>query len=153
MGLFRKRRAPVPEQLGDAGYSMLAAGITVFGDIETDGTLRIDGRLEGSVRRAGMVLLGTDAVVRGNVAAREVVVGGSIEGNLSAADRVELQATAMVTGDIDAGAILVHEGGVVRGRLGIKSRNIDAPQKERRPVTPTPRGAPVLVGQNAGEAS
>ena len=141
MGLFSKRQA-VPERLGDDGYSVLAAGLTVFGDIETDGTLRIDGALEGSVRRAGMVLLGADATVRGNIAAREIVIGGSVEGNLEATDRAELHATAVVAGDIDAGAILVHEGGVVRGRMHIRTRATEASGRKRKgdatqPATPT----------------
>lgn len=142
MGLFSKRQ-PVPEKLGDAGYSMLAAGITVYGDIDTEGTLRVDGTLEGSVRRAGLVIIGEGATVRGNVVAREVVVGGSIEGNIEATDRAELQTSAVVTGDIDAGAILVHEGGVVRGRLQIRTR---APEPgKRKKGEPAPMVAPALV--------
>ena len=150
MGLFSKRKA-VPERLGDDGYSVLAAGITVFGDIETDGTLRIDGSLEGSVRRAGLVLLGPDATVRGNISAREIVVGGSVEGNLEAVDRAELQATAMVAGDIDAGAILVHEGGVVRGRMHIRTRAAEAPGRKRKGEA-TQAATPTLVPAT-GDAS
>ena len=87
------------------------------GDLETAGSLRIDGKLEGTIRRADTVVLGVGATMSGDVYAREVVVGGSITGNIHATERVELQATAIVTGDVLTQTILVQEGGVVNGRV------------------------------------
>ena len=47
MSLFKRRPdSSLPSPAG-AGYSVLDANLAVRGDIETDGTLRIDGRLEG----------------------------------------------------------------------------------------------------------
>jgi cytoskeletal protein CcmA (bactofilin family) len=127
MSLFSKRRegAVHPPPGGD-GYSVLHANLTVVGDVETDGTVRIDGRLEGSVRRAGLVILGAGSTIKGNVSAREVIVGGSVSGDIVAAERVELQPSAIVTGDIEAGSVLVHEGGAVRGRMHVRSRDGEA---------------------------
>jgi cytoskeletal protein CcmA (bactofilin family) len=56
-------------------------------------------------------------VVRGNVAAGEVVVGGTVEGTVSAQDRLELQSTASVTGDIDTRSIVVIEGARINGMV------------------------------------
>lgn len=99
------------------GYSVLDAQLVMSGDLETAGSLRIDGKLEGSIRRADMVVLGVGAAMSGDVHAREVVIGGTITGNVYASERVELQATAIVTGDIVTQTILVQEGGVVNGRV------------------------------------
>jgi cytoskeletal protein CcmA (bactofilin family) len=99
------------------GYSVLDAQLVMSGDLETAGSLRIDGKLEGTIRRADMVVLGVGAVMTGDVYAREVVIGGTITGNVHATERVELQATAIVTGDIVTQTILVQEGGVVNGRV------------------------------------
>ena len=60
-----------------AGYSVLDAQMVVRGDLETDGMLRIDGRLEGNILRAGVVVLGEGAAIVGNVNARELVIGGT----------------------------------------------------------------------------
>jgi cytoskeletal protein CcmA (bactofilin family) len=89
----------------------------VSGDLDTGGSLRIDGKLEGNIRRADTVVLGVGATMSGDVHAREVVIGGTITGNVHATERVELQATAIVTGDILTQTILVQEGGVVNGRV------------------------------------
>ena len=133
MGFLGKRKPAAPLPVGD-GYSVLDAHLTITGDIETDGTLRIDGRLEGSVRRGGIVILGVGASVKGSVSANEVVVGGTVEGDIRAVQRVELQPTAVVTGDIEAGTILIQEGGALRGRLFV--RPVDAQGQPTAPATP-----------------
>jgi cytoskeletal protein CcmA (bactofilin family) len=94
------------------------------GDIETDGTVRIDGRLNGSVRRAGSVIVGTESTIQGGISAAEVVIGGTVQGNIVAVERVELQASAIVNGNIEANSILIHEGSAVNGKLNVRSREI-----------------------------
>src|SRR5687768_10729795 len=101
MGMFR-RQAEAAAPLGSTGYTVLDAHVVVRGDIETNGTLRIDGRLEGNVLRAGSVVVGPTGSVVGNVFAAEMVLGGSINGNVDVDRRVELEATAIVVGDIAA---------------------------------------------------
>jgi cytoskeletal protein CcmA (bactofilin family) len=98
---------------------VLDSHITVTGDLETDGALRVDGRLEGAILRADLVVIGEGASVVGDITSREVIVGGSVTGNIFAAQRTELQSTGIVAGDIRSAAILIHEGGVVQGRLYI----------------------------------
>ena len=146
MKLFKRGEAPSARATGDS-YSILHASLTIYGDIETDGTVRVDGKLEGSIRRAGMVILGPGAAVLGNVAAREVIIGGTVQGNIEAKERVELQPSATVTGDIDAGAILMHEGGTVRGRLNVRSHTVEI----ARPRSVTPRA--VRLATASGDAS
>jgi cytoskeletal protein CcmA (bactofilin family) len=118
MSLLARRSGPTstPTAAG-SGYSLLDAQLVVTGDLDTGGSLRIDGKLDGSVRRADTVVLGVGASMSGDVHAREVVIGGTITGNVHATERVELQATAIVTGDILTQTILVQEGGVVNGRV------------------------------------
>ena len=140
MGMFKKQDAVVRANgATQSGYSVLDAQVVVRGDIETDGMLRIDGRLEGNVRRAAVVVVGAGASIVGNVTARELVVGGTIAGNIVVETRVEVESTAEVDGDIEADAILIHEGGAVRGRLCVRTRS-GAPSGERRAL-PTPTRA------------
>jgi len=141
MSLFKRRHDPNNLPVVDAGYSVLDAQLTVRGDIETQGTLRVDGRLDGSIRHADIVVIGTGATVNGDISAREVIVGGTVQGNITATTRIELQPSAVVTGDIDAGAIMIHEGCVVQGRLTVTAtattKEKPVKVKTRAPV-PTP---------------
>lgn len=127
-------------QPGNEGYSVLDAQIIVRGDIETAGTLRIDGRLEGNVLRAGSLVVGPTGTIIGNVRATETVICGTVQGNIDVEGRVELEASATVVGDLSADTILVHEGGTVRGRLLVRSQMTEAiaapPQGLRIPPAP-----------------
>ena len=138
---FLKRRPPVPAAASSPGYSVLDAQLAVVGDLETDGTLRIDGKLRGSIRRADLVILGATAEVEGDVVAREVIVAGAVIGNIEASERAEVQATAVVTGDISSGAVLIHEGGAVRGRLLVRAH-----EERARAMRPTPRSVRLVSG-------
>src|SRR3954471_18971994 len=116
MSLFSRREtSPIPS----TNFSVFDSHISVSGDLETDGALRIDGRLEGTIHRADLIVVGEGASVVGDITAREVIVGGAVTGNIFAQQRTELQSTGIVAGDISSAAILIHEGGVVQGRLYI----------------------------------
>lgn len=116
MSIFGRRdTSPIPS----TNFSVLDSHITVSGDLETDGALRIDGRLEGTIHRADLIVVGEGSSIVGDINGREVIVGGSVTGNIFASQRTELQSTGIVAGDIRSAAILIHEGGVVQGRLYI----------------------------------
>jgi cytoskeletal protein CcmA (bactofilin family) len=120
MKLSFSRNGTPTEAPAPAGYSVLDVQMVVRGDLATDGTIRIDGRLEGNIVRSDIVVIGSKASVVGNIVAREVVVAGSVEGNITAESRVELDNAAVVIGDILAGSILTHEGAQIRGTVVVR---------------------------------
>jgi cytoskeletal protein CcmA (bactofilin family) len=144
MSLFRRRAAVPPA----AGYSVIDSQLTISGEIQTEGTIRVDGRIDGSNHRAETMIVGKDGTVVGNVQAREVVVAGEIRGNLVVTGRVEVQSSATVTGDIRAAAVLLHEGGTVQGHMMIHPIGEDVPSlNDRRVLQLTPSHAMAAVGQ------
>ena len=148
MAMFNKSRAPVAPAPSTPGCSVLDAQIVLSGDLETEGTLRLDGKLRGSIRKADLVILGETAEVAGDVVAREVIIGGSVLGNIDASERAELQATGVVTGDITTGTVLIHEGGAVRGRLQVRSH-----EDRARTMRPTPRSVRLVAGGGGAAAA
>jgi len=144
MSLFSRREAsPIPS----TNFSVIDSHTTASGDVETDGALRVDGRLEGSILKADLVVVGEGASVVGDVTAREVIVGGAVTGNIFASQRTELQSNGIVAGDIRSAAILVQEGGVVQGRLYIHP--ISGPMDGRTGEQESPRLSPALSGKSA----
>ena len=86
--MFGKEQVPavraeprgVTPSVADASPSVIAAGMRIVGDIESNGVVKVDGRVDGSVTRARQVLLGRGATIKGNVHAEEIVIGGTVEG-------------------------------------------------------------------------
>lgn len=125
-----------PPQGGGGGtISIIAPGTRVVGDCETDGTLRIEGTVEGTVRAAKAVVVGKDGVVKGDIATQDAVIGGHVTGTVVAESRLELQATCVIDGEIRARRIKLDEGGKVNGQVqmgevGTKPVAVVAGQKE-----------------------
>jgi len=99
-------------------YSVVSAECYFQGTLSVQGSLRVDGTLEGSVDNARHVIVGTDGKIVGDVTAQIVVCGGAIEGNVCA-DMLEVLAPASIKGDIRAKKMIVEEGGRIDGQCVI----------------------------------
>jgi cytoskeletal protein CcmA (bactofilin family) len=102
--------------------SIIGPGMTVTGDCATDGTLRVEGTVEGGVQAAKAVVVGKGGTVRGDIDTQDAVIAGRVSGSITAASRVELQAGCRVEGDIHSRRVKLEEGGVVDGRLQMGER-------------------------------
>lgn len=88
------------------------------GDVNSKGTLRIDGRVTGNVE-ADWLIIGEKALVKGDVQVSGLVVGGSLEGNVKAKEVVEIKNKGQVSGDIATNKLLVIEGGGIDGKISM----------------------------------
>lgn len=147
--MFTKRPPEPPNPL-PTGYSVFDTQMVVEGDIETDGTLRVDGSMRGNVRRADVVVVATGASITGSVSAREVIIGGMITGNVTAVERIELQESGVVAGDIEAAAINIQEGGKVDGRMSIHPVASSQRSAESNAPRATPQVSTVYGGEVVG---
>jgi cytoskeletal protein CcmA (bactofilin family) len=108
--LRRRRTDQIP-------FSIIASDMTVIGDLETEGVVRIEGRVRGTVRVGSQVLVAAGAVIEGDLHTQEAVVAGQVSGAIVAHERVELQASAIVAGDIHTPRIAIVEGAKVTGEV------------------------------------
>lgn len=127
----------------DNVISIIGPGMRVVGDCETDGTLRIEGEVEGTVRAGKAVVVGKDGIVKGDVVTQDAIIGGSVSGSVLAESRLELQATCQVDGEIRARRIKLDEGGRINGQVttgDVKTDRSIPPGKGTSPQ-PVPAGA------------
>lgn len=152
MGIFGAKTPSQPASAG--GLSIIATGVTLHGDLDSNGTVKVEGAVEGQLRAERQVLVAKGATVHGDVFAQEAVVGGTVQGAIRAAERVELQSGAVVQGDITTRRIAIAEGATVNGqiRMGeavVGTRSSSEPEPRRpaglappimaRPSTPLAR--------------
>ena len=99
--------------------TLIGAESDFQGELNVKGTVRIEGRVEGRVN-ADYVILSETGVVKGEVSAKKIIVGGKTEGNLRAQDIVEIKTTGKVLGDIFTNKLSVAEGGIFNGKIEMK---------------------------------
>jgi cytoskeletal protein CcmA (bactofilin family) len=107
--------------------SIIGPGMTVNGDCETEGTLRIEGTVNGKVVAGKAVVVGRDGKVKGDIFTQDAVIGGHVTGKVIAESRLELQETSVVDGEIQARRIKLEEGGKVNGT--VRTGEVTASQK------------------------
>ena len=102
--------------------SIIGPGMKVVGDCETDGTVRIDGQIQGTVSAGKAVVVGKDGIVDGDIDTQDAVVSGRVTGKVWAESRLELQATSRVDGEIRARRLQLEEGAVLNGSVQMSER-------------------------------
>jgi len=113
------KASPTSNAPPEAVISIIGAGMTLEGDSETDGSLRVEGTIRGNVRAGKSVVVGKDGLVDGNIFTQDAVVAGRVSGGIHAVSRLELLATSEVSGDIEAPRMQVEEGAKVQGQVAV----------------------------------
>lgn len=110
----------------------IAPGSRIQGELTGPTELLIEGEVEGEVRVDSLVVIGTEGLVQGPVAAQTVRVSGRVVGNLQATDRVEIAPAGSVEGDISAPRVVIAEGAFFKGRVEMKGNHDKDKDKEAR---------------------
>ena len=101
--------------------SVLGSGMIVAGDVAGEGDFRIEGRVEGSVKTDGLVIVAARGEVLGDIEAAEVVASGKVSGRIAASGAVRFESGCQIAADVEAATVSLEEGGVVNGRLKMGS--------------------------------
>jgi cytoskeletal protein CcmA (bactofilin family) len=101
-------------QSGSATQSVIDAWLTITGTLESEGDVRVEGKIKGDIRCAHLVV-GRDATVSGDIVAEEAVVRGKVRGSIRA-NRVILQDSACVESDIYHKTLSIDEGASFDGQ-------------------------------------
>jgi len=115
------RQEQRPRATAASDTSVISKDMRIVGDCETDGRLRIEGRITGNVSAGGLEVASSGSV-EGDITAREgngrtqaIVIDGRVEGAVRA-DRVEVRLGGTVSGGVFADEAVIH-GKVRKGIL------------------------------------
>ena len=111
-------------------FSIVSAECYFQGTLSVQGSLRVDGKLEGSVDNARQVIVGEGGKITGDVTGHTVVCGGDIEGNVCA-EMLEVLGKASIKGDIRAQKMIVEEGGRIEGMCKIGGEEAPHAQNDK----------------------
>ena len=114
--MFSKKNEPQPaaqQKPAKRAPSVLAEGLALTGDIESDGDIHIEGTVTGNIQ-AMEVVVGPKGKVIGQVKAKAVRIHGGIDGQIQGSS-VTLAKSSKVNGDILHNQLTIEPGAFLEG--------------------------------------
>ncbi|GAA4326665.1 polymer-forming cytoskeletal protein [Flaviaesturariibacter amylovorans] len=111
--MFNREKSP---EASSNKATLIAAGTTVSGDVQSDHDLRIDGAVRGNVTSTARIVVGPDGSVDGHIESQQADITGRVTGDLRVADLLQLRGTCVVEGNIAAGKLQVEPTATFNGQ-------------------------------------
>lgn len=125
--------------------TIIGSGAECNGDFNAEGSIRVDGTIQGNVTVSGTLIIGVAGYINGDINADVVIVGGEINGNVNAPQKTELTSTARMIGDIVTSTIVIDERAIFQGNCNM---NQDVSGKR-----PRPNGRTMKAGKKTAKAA
>lgn len=103
--------------------TLIGKGTILEGTVNVEGTIRLDGKVQGGLNIIGNLIVGEEGAVKGNVKAENAFVAGVIEGNVIATSQLHITHTAKLVGDISVKNVIIDEGAVFVGNCKVITEN------------------------------
>lgn len=107
---------------------------SITGDIISEGSVRIDGRISGSIRSKGDVIIGDNAVVDADIEAIYCEISGKVNGSVHSDTQLKIFKSGTLRGDIIVSSFTIEEGGIFQGNC-----DINPEPREKKPVDKKPK--------------
>lgn len=130
-GVMANQETVVPSTEKDENViAFVGKGVEFKGIISYNGTVRIDGVLDGEIHTEGTLLVGEEAVLTAKVSAGTVVSKGKITGDIIAKEKVRLLAPAVLNGSVKAPMLSMEEGVLFNGNIEMSRAEVHDLQRE-----------------------
>ena len=130
---------PNPNPMADhGGKDILSSDVEIKGSIKFQKELLIDGKVEGEINSDGILTIGENADIRGEIKTKSITVYGKVHGNITVAERCELKSKCTLQGDLKAARLIIEEGATFIGKSEVTSGAISAKATTARPEVVRP---------------
>jgi cytoskeletal protein CcmA (bactofilin family) len=120
-----KRDSKKGPSLGDI-KAFLGEGTEFKGTLSFEGTVRIDGRLEGEIITKDVLIVGETAFIKAEIEVGSMINSGRIEGNIFAQRKIEILPPGRVDGHIRTPNLILAEGAKFNGTCEMVSEEAEA---------------------------
>lgn len=102
--------------------TVIGPSVQVEGNFVGSGNVMVEGQVNGTLKTTGNLTIGSDAKIKADVEAKNIVTSGEIRGNqIIALEKIEMSKTAKIFGNIKTSALSMETGAVVNGKVTMSS--------------------------------
>jgi cytoskeletal protein CcmA (bactofilin family) len=95
--------------------SLIGEGVVIKGNINAQGSMRIDGYIEGKLEIKGDLVVGEKGQIKGELTSENLMLSGKIEGSVISRQRCLINEKGVIQGDVSCSILSVEEGGTLQG--------------------------------------
>src|SRR6266568_3465140 len=117
-----------------SGKDVLSSDVEIKGSIKFQKELLIDGKVEGDINSDGILTVGENAEILGEIKTKSITVYGKVHGNITVTERCELKSKCVLQGDLKAARLTIEEGATFIGKSEVTSGAFSAKAAARPDV-------------------
>ncbi len=110
--------------------NLLSSDVEIKGSIKFLNELTVDGKVEGEINSAGILTVGENSEIKGEIKTKSVTVYGKVHGNITVEDRCELKGRASLYGDLKATRLVIEDGATFVGKSEVTPNKVAMKQPE-----------------------
>ena len=122
-----KKGSGTPEQAEITAF--LGKGTEFKGVLNFEGTIRVDGKVDGEIISKDTLIASDGAFLQGEIAVGTLILSGKVVGNINAGQKVHLLAPANVQGNIKTPKLIIEEGVTFDGKCEMAAEKKASEQK------------------------
>jgi cytoskeletal protein CcmA (bactofilin family) len=130
--MFERERERTHPDDAAATSAFLGKGSRVTGKLAFEGTVRIEGHVEGEITAQDTLTIGESAVVNAQINGSSIIVNGKVTGDITARKRLEIRSPGKVYGNISAPSLVIHEGVIFEGQCTMSPTEGTRAEKDRK---------------------
>ncbi len=110
--------------------NIIGNGTLIKGEIESNGDIRIDGQVVGSVKSTGKVVIGQNGIVEGEINCKTADFSGIVKGTVNVEELTTMKSTSKMEGELNTKQLFIEVGAIFTGKcqMGV----IEAPKKDNK---------------------
>lgn len=143
--LKREELTSAPTAAGDLN-ALLGRGSEFEGKLTFEGTVRIDGKFNGTIITNDVLVVGEGAKISAEISCGTIIVHGEIMGNVRAKTAVELHHPAKMRGNLETPSLMIEKGVVFEGQC--KMDLVPEKGSSKPTSSPSPSPSPSTSGQS-----
>lgn len=133
--MFNKEKTTT-DRITSNNATLVSAGTTLSGDLNSANDLRIDGTIKGNVNSSAKIIIGATGFVEGDISCQQADIAGKVTGNVSAQDLLQLREECNVEGNIAAAKLQIEPTAIFNGKCTMTPAE-NAKQKTKHEPKPT----------------
>ncbi|GAB4367170.1 MAG: polymer-forming cytoskeletal protein [Spirochaetales bacterium] len=107
----------------NAVHTRLGKDTVLKGVLKFEHSVRIQGNFEGTIESSGFLFIDDGAIVKAEIKAHAIVIGGVVHGNIEALERVEMLPTGKIYGNVRTAKLKIADGVTFEGKCEMIKRS------------------------------